>query len=124
MYFPGAQIAMEREPIDLQKRRLARELEAELGGLFGIGLPDIEQAIERLYLDFASGSYNERERQQRLPEPLQRVIHSLDVIYEIARLEQAEETRSVESGATLEHIIALVENYLDRIKRLGDDPGA
>lgn len=110
------------EPIDLQKRRLARELEGELGGLFGIELPDIELAIQRLYEDFATGQYDERERMRRLPEPLHRVILNLDRVYEIALLEYEQEHADAGESPTLTHVIELVENYLDRLKKLAGDP--
>ncbi len=119
---------MGRPPIDLQKRRLARELEGELGGLFGIELPDIESAIQRLYEDFATGQYDERARLRRLPEPLHAVIQSLDRIYEIARLESEAELEAFRDSpqadqagddpANLAPIIELVENYLERLKKL------
>ena len=123
----------QNEPIDLQKRRLARELEAELGGLFGIELPDIEEAIGRLYDDFASGSYDEFKRMRRLPEPLQRVIQNLESVYAIALLlheeelyHHAEESQDqppvVDAPLQLQHVIELVENYLERLKRLADAP--
>ncbi|MCR9144303.1 MAG: hypothetical protein NXI24_18800 [bacterium] len=116
----------DREPIDLQKRRMARQLEEQLGGLFGIELPDIESAIQRLYNDFETGQYDERERMRRLPEPLHGVIQSLDRVYEIARLEYESEPEDGAAGEeggspTLAHIIQLVENYLDRLKKLPED---
>ena len=126
----------EREPVDLGRRRIARELETELGGLFGIELPDIERAIERLYTDMASGRYDEQARLRRIPEHLQRIIHSLDVVYEIARMihetqtadeietapatEQRDEQPGEQPTARLHDVIDLMENYLERLRRLGE----
>ncbi len=106
----------EREPIDLQKHRLARELEGELGGLFGIDRADIESAIERLWGDISRGEYNERARLNRIPESLQRVIHCLDVVYESARAALRDE-----DDESFTHVLELVENYQKRISRLRND---
>ncbi|MEQ9367299.1 MAG: hypothetical protein RIF32_23915, partial [Leptospirales bacterium] len=60
---------------------------------------------------------------RRLPEPLHGVIHSLDRVYEIARLESGAELEANPDDAspTLAHIIELVENYLERLRKLPDD---
>ena len=130
--------AADDAPIDLQRRRVARELAAELDGLFGIDLPDIEEAIGRLYQDFSSGSYDERERFRRMPETLRQVMGALDRVQELAALihqqEQADAAADDDSadGApdsiaphpadplapTLQHVIDLVENQLQRLRRM------
>lgn len=103
------------EPIDLQRRRLAHELQEQLGGLFGIQVPDIERAIERLWSDIEGGNYSEAERQQRIPPVIQRVLHGLDIVYDAAY-----EIHNYESDETqnLDHILELLENYRHRIERL------
>lgn len=115
-------------PIDLQSRRLARELAGELDGLFGIDLPDIEEAIGRLYHDFASGSYDERERLRRMPELLRQVMGALDRVHELAALIHQEEDAAGDTvdlppaagplAPTLQHVIELVENELQRLRRM------
>lgn len=119
-------------PIDLQSRRVARELAGELDGLFGIDLPDIEKAIGRLYQDFQCGSYDERERRKRMPESLRQVMATLDRLQELAALihqqERAERDDAVAAASeevpsdplspTLQHVIELVENQLQRLRRM------
>lgn len=107
---------MEHDPIDLQKHRLARELEGDLGGLFGIERADIEHAIERLWEEISRGEYDERARLNRIPESLQRVIHCLDLVYESARTALRDEDEE-----TFRHILELAENYEKRISRLQND---
>ncbi len=120
---------------ELQRRRLARELAGELDGLFGIDLPDIEEAIGRLYSDFASGSYDERERLRRMPELLRQVMGALDRVHELAALiHQQEQADALDESPdeapvavdplapTLQHVIDLVENELQRLRRM--QPGS
>lgn len=85
-------------PVDLNRRKLALEMEKELGGLFGIELSDIEDALARLY---AGKIETGQERIGELPEPVQRSIHYLDGIGAAVETLIAEEKISA-AGMVLE----------------------
>lgn len=96
--------------IDLQLHKLARELEGELGGLFGISRRDIEQAILRAQ----SGAGAEESR--RLPDPVERGVAILDAFHELA--EGAKERGDfITVGALLE----LLAHARLRVERLVND---
>lgn len=100
--------------IDLEKRRMARDMEKELGGLFGIELKDIEAAIGRVWTAVQKGEYPLRFGESRLPLSMQRVIQCLELIYEIAREPDLDDEPAVDR----EHIIELMQHYLQRIQAL------
>ncbi|MBX7058226.1 MAG: hypothetical protein K1X75_09170 [Leptospirales bacterium] len=103
----------EQPPLDLNRRRLARELEGELGGLFGIEARDIEAAIERLWQAIDSGEFQQRYATARIPPWMQRTIVALDSVYAMA--EQAATDGEVE---LLEQIRQVVASYQQRLGRL------
>lgn len=92
------------ELIDLQTRKLARELEREFGGLFGIDYRDVEKALARL---------NSGTSEIRLPPAVERCVRLLDAIQETAR-----ETQQQGDERSLHVILELLENYSMRLKKL------
>ena len=103
------------QPIDLRLRRLAREMEAELGGLFGIDYKDIERALDRLHAGLEGDARTNvpESGPVRLPEPIERVLPLLDIIYEIAHHSANQGDR----GA-VQALVELLENYRGRIEKL------
>lgn len=103
----------EGELIDLQKRKMARELEREFAGLFGIDYRDVERALERLQAGAG-------ENQPRMPGPVERTVGLLEVVLEIAR-----EAHDAEDQRSLAGIMELLENYSRRIQKLAEaEPGS
>ena len=99
-----------KEPIDLGRRQIAREIESELGGLFGIGLEDIERAIGRLQGGVDSGDPSPRAA---LPPELERATLWLEAVLSLAR-----QARERGDSARLLLIDELVNHYSGRIRRL------
>lgn len=97
----------ETGPIDLQLHKMARELEAYMGGLFGIERRDIEQAIRRLQ----AGETPTQSR--RLPDPVERGVILLDAFSELtrARLEKQDYT----SVAALMELLGHTRENLERL---------
>jgi hypothetical protein len=104
-----------REPVDLNRRKQAMEMEKELGGVFGIGVQDIERALERLY----SGEIpiNDPTRVE-LPENIQAVIRHLDSIMAIAERSAVED-----DGEALTAITELFENYGLKLEKMAEERG-
>lgn len=102
-------------PVDLQKRRLAREMEDQIGGLFGIETRDIEAAIDRLWESFERGDYQTRYEaaRARVPETIQRAIHFLEGVHALAL-----QAREEEDPGSIRAIVDLIENCRDRTARL------
>ena len=96
----------ENKPADLQVRRMARQIEQELGGLFGIDYRDIEKAIERL-------GQNEDDSAAKLPEPIEKTARLLDIIQDTAV-----ETLKNEDHASLKCMIELLDHHRRRLERL------
>lgn len=92
------------ELIDLQRRKLARELEREFAGLFGIDVRDVEKALERMGTDAA---------ETRLPAPVERCVRLLEAVQEIAR-DAAEQ----DDERSLHTILELLDNYRKRLGKL------
>ncbi len=61
--------------VDFNKRKLAMDLQKELGGVFGIDIQDIEKALERLQEGKIQAGY---ENQTNLPDTVQSVIRFLE----------------------------------------------
>ncbi len=102
----GDSTETDNAPRDLQVRRLAREMEAEIGGLFGIDHRDIERAIERA----RSGAASEAPP---LPTPVEKTLRLLDLLHDLAR-----EVSEAGDAETLGYMRELLDNYRDRIARL------
>jgi len=105
-------------PVDLQKRRLAREMEDQIGGLFGIDHRDIEAAIDRLWDSVEKGDYQTRyeEARTRIPEKVQRAIHFLEGVYALAM-----QAREEEDPENVRAILELIGNCRERTARLLED---
>lgn len=103
------------ELVDLQRRRLARELENELGGLFGIEARDIEAAIARVWQAIDSGEFKERYGEPKLPPRLRRALTLLDSLYAEALQAQQEG-----DAAALRQMAQLLQSYSARLERLAD----
>lgn len=99
-------------PIDLQLHKLARELESELGGLFGIGRKDIEQAIRRAQTGSAPVDA------PRLPDPVERAAQLLDALYELA--DNASAREDFTSVAALLELLAHARVRVERLVREQD----
>lgn len=102
-----------RQPVDLNKRKLAMEMEKELGGVFGIGVHDIEMALDRLF----SGAIPINDPSQvELPENIQSVIRHLDSIVAIVERNVVDE-----DGESISAIMELFENYSQKLEKIADD---
>ena len=102
------------KPVDIQTRRLARELEQEIGGLFGIKIQDIEDAIKRFESRNGIGEpAGESVEDFSLPDTIERSLRLLDIIYEMARI-----SADNEDLKTVNYIIEMLDNYKQRIGRL------
>lgn len=106
---------MEQPPtLNLQLHKLAREMEKELGGLFGIRHQDIEKALKRLH---ERVSLPESEEPAALPNLIDKTLPLLEIVYERAR-------EACENGErqSLLYLIELLDNYRGRLERmLGDE---
>lgn len=99
--------------VDLQRRKIALEIEREIGGLFGIDLHDIEMALDRIEergLDPSSGSTT---KEYRIPDPLFRTIRFLEIILDMAR-----ESKGNGDPEMVRRILESVEHYRDRLEAL------
>ncbi len=94
-------------PADLNLRRLARDLEQELGGLFGINYRDVEKALERLRAG---------RTEARMALPVESAVRLLEALLEIAR-----ETAERDDKSSFDAILELVENYRKRLHRLREE---
>ena len=97
-------------PVDLQKKKLARDLENQIGGIFGIEREDIEKAIDRLWSGEIPCSNSETDR-INLSDPLKRVIQALDLL-------ESAVSEAGEDPATVSCIRELIPFYVNRIESL------
>lgn len=104
--------------IDLQRRRMARDMEKELGGLFGIDVRDIESALDRVQLAIERGEFAEFQQASKLPELLERTVNLMEIVYQTCQfIAQDEEQRHL-----LPQVIELVEHQRGKIVALQIDP--
>ena len=92
-------------PIDLAMARIARALQQEVGGVFGITHRDIEAALERMQDGSAVTD--------RLGTRVERVADLLDAAYR-----QARAAAEAEDYAALAAIIEMLEAYRSRVRQL------
>ncbi len=97
------------EPVDFQKIKLARELEQEIGGIFGIERRDIEKAVDRLWA--GEIRYPETNSTQILTDPVKRAIQALDLLESAAR----DAADNPESAACIKELLPF---YSKRIEKL------
>ena len=97
----------EGKTIDLQLHKLVRELEGELGGLFGIGRKDIEQAILRAQTGTSP------DVAPRLPNPVERAALILDAFFDLA-----EAAAGREDFMSVAALLELLAHARARVERL------
>ncbi len=100
-----------RAPVDLQLHKLARDLEAEFGGLFGIDRRDIERAILR-----ANGSAPVDPPETVLPDTVRRAVVLLDAVVDLAG-----EAFLEKDFTTIAVLLEMLEHTRGRIRRQLDD---
>jgi len=99
-------------PINLEKRRLARELESRFGGIFGIDIHDIENAIERIW-EAVPSEHNEKTTRNLLPENVEKTADLCEIIAALG-----ENTANEGDARSLIAMLELIRSLENRLRRM------